>query len=206
MVSKGRSTRVNRAPRSVAQVVKSILESQRETKFQSETVAATLAVNGTVYDLTQNIAEGDSSTTRDGLQINMAKLKIRFEALLNTAASTDFVRLLIFQDTQSNGVAPTVAELLVSADPNAMLNNLVLVQKRFKILLDKTWSMVTGSATRAIQFTRDINMKGVKISYLGGTDATAANGKNSCWALVISDEATQPGTFVLDVGMLFHDS
>jgi len=87
------------------------------------------------------VATGTDFTDRVGRKIYMKSISIRFHIVPATTsqATGNYVRLLVIYDSQTNGAAPLVADVLRSASylSHMNLNN----RDRFKILMDKTFCM-----------------------------------------------------------------
>jgi len=103
--------------------------------------------------LLNGVATGDDYNTRDGRVIQLESINLKVYGFLNTTTSVstgDFFRVMIIYDEQTNGVAPTLADILQSSDfaaPNN-LNN----RKRFTTLYNTTtsippYTMTAGALT-----------------------------------------------------------
>lgn len=146
------------------------------------------------------VAVGDNVSSREGNVIRAASLVIRYQvhfdnsgAPLNiwdpTIFSNAWMRVIIFRDKQSNGVAPTIFSSTLqdgllgggaSATRNALLNvnPVILTSGRYKIIHDKTHQFLpnaeasfNGTMNNAI--SRIVRMK-KKIKhniYFSDTDA-----------------------------------
>jgi hypothetical protein len=187
-----------------------MLNARREMKYIESNVEANFNVNGTINTLTQNIIQGDTAGTRDGNSINVKEIDVRFEAFMNSSASIDFIRLIIFSDEQANGIYPTVSGstngILTSDDPNAAYDFPTAIYHRFKIWLDHSWSMSINGDSRAVQLVRKVKMGNHKIFYPAATSIEAANGKGALYALLISDTPTNLTAHNLGVAIKYFDS
>lgn len=111
-------------------------------------------------------------------------VSLRFTA---SSAATNSVRFVLVQDHMNNGVNFVVTDVLRFADYISSYSNIILnEQKRFKVMHDSTIDL---SATGENKFTKHVTVKRFsrKITYLGDADATASNGRNSMFLLVIAD-------------------
>lgn len=138
-----------------------------------------------VITLLNPIAQGDDNTNRDGRQVRTISCWLRLQHSLagvnNVNSQTG--RFIIFWDNASNGVLPTVAQVLVAANPNSFVN--LNFQNRFTILYDHT-SFYPGvnAAIAGVQSGVDGNMinKYIKINATttfigtGGGITTMGNG------------------------------
>jgi len=183
-----------------------ILNSQRELKLYEFDQETTGPVNGTVSGVTQKIVLGDSFSQRDGSQINVKKLIVTVEFALGSTASFDFVRYIVFTDTSSNGAVPAVTDVLNFPDPASGYHNNVLCSKRFKIHLDRNFTLTSTGNNKVVTHTQTINFGSHPTYYLAQTDATAANGTGSIYFLVITDEGVSLSLYNAHITVLYHDS
>lgn len=124
----------------------------KELKYFDQAVAATgIGTGGVFYDGLVTVANGTGPSNRIGQKITVKKLMIRAE-LKNIPATdpnhtSDRVRLIVVQDTQSNGSVPTAAaDILTNPTDGKLINafNNMSNSKRFKTLYDKTHTLNTG--------------------------------------------------------------
>lgn len=100
--------------------------------------AITFATAGTIT-LLSTIAQGDQETNRAGNAINPLSLTYKGYTLAAAGGANCFVRYIIFQDTQNQGVLPLVSDvigLVGTTEVNSMYNVNNDLQKRFHILKD----------------------------------------------------------------------
>lgn len=110
---------------------------------------ATYNINTTgSVTLLANPAVGANFNDRIGRKITLRSLFLRGKLYIQNSAGTppanqfspsQLARCIIVYDCQPNGVALTLAELLVTADSTAQLN--LDNRDRFKILWDKVWTL-----------------------------------------------------------------
>lgn len=187
-----------------------MLNARRELKYIEISSESAMPVDGGIIALTQKIVQGDSAGTRDGSDINIAGLSVRFQLALNAAASLDFCRLILFSDNDSHGAYPTptgaLDGILTVADPNAAYDFPVAVRHRFKILLDQDFAMSNAGNSKVVQFNRNIKMGAHKVYYSATTDVESANNKGAIYAMVISDTPTTTTAYNLTVAVKYYDS
>lgn len=112
--------------------------------IDSGTTAITVANTGG-FTLMNGLSLGTDISNRVGRKIQIKSILSRLTTFPLTTASTatgDIARVIIFQDMQSNGAAPSNTDLLQAASYASPLN--LANRDRFKILMDKTF---TTSAT-----------------------------------------------------------
>lgn len=114
--------------------------------------------------------QGDTAQTRDGRRIVVKTVQVR-GVLRSTAVLQDqddmpssrVVRVIVFVDTQTNGAAPTITDMLTGNYPEDAFINLEHGQ-RFRILFDRTYtlhprSFNDGAATGSVIFeNRSVDM------------------------------------------------
>jgi len=183
-----------------------MLNARREKKYFTGNDETSFAVNGVINPLTQDIIVGDTGDFRDGSQINVSKLDVSIQLLMNGTAAADIVRFIVFADMQANGVYPTVADLVVSADPNAPYTRTVTVEHRYKILHDAVITLSTGGSNRVVVHRKAIHLGNHPVYYAGTTSVEASNGKGALYYFLCSDEATNVGAYNLDWAVSFYDS
>lgn len=103
---------------------------------------ATVAANGTIAeDSCVGIAQGTGESQRIGRKVTIRSLFWRYHLQLPTinagtsTAVSDVVRVVVYQDSQTNGAAAAVTDIL-ETDNYQSFNNLAN-SGRFKILYDK---------------------------------------------------------------------
>lgn len=168
----------------VRQMIRSsnLANSELKGTVFTNTGTATLAAGGFQF-ISQGIIQGDAVNQRNGSQINLESLRVKINTFAVT--NTGLTRYVIFQDTQMNGVAPAVTDILDSASSVAVYNQLtVATQKRYHIIADITHKVpIAGEAVKIYDKTHKNLLK--KVTYLGNTSATASNGRNSIFMLFI---------------------
>jgi len=106
-----------------------------------------LAAGAGAVVLLNGCQQGNDYTNRDGRQIIMKSMLIRFSvAPYSTTTSLnqgDYIRLLVVYDKQTNGIAPTPGSILIGPDSMAPMN--LNFRDRYKILMDKTVSMAAAN-------------------------------------------------------------
>lgn len=108
-----------------------------ELKTIDSTATTNIATTGLVNTIS-GVAAGTDYNNRIGRKIMMRSLLIRMtlEPIATTSAPTgDVVRVIVFYDTQTNGVLPTIAQLLQNSQFDDPLN--LDNRDRFRIIMDK---------------------------------------------------------------------
>ncbi len=103
------------------------------------------ALGDIAEDSCLTIAQGDGEQQRDGRKMCVKKIGWKFSLSLPStivaAETSDTVRVILYMDTQTNGAAATVA--LILADTNHEAFNNLEQGKRFRTLMDRTYTLVS---------------------------------------------------------------
>ncbi len=118
-----------------------------ELKFHDITVVDGVVANGgEIQTALLQVNQGISESQRIGRKVVIRKIQMRFRLCLpsstNEASTTDTCRIMIIQDTQTNGAMPVVLDVLETADIFSW-NNLSN-KGRFRTLCDKTIGLTGG--------------------------------------------------------------
>lgn len=107
-----------------------------ERKFVDAAGTGTVTSAGVVIPLTL-LGTGTGDQARTGVSVKAYSNVMRLTISNNPASvlNNSRVRVIMFKDTQTNGVLPTVTEVLESADPQSPMKNSNL--PRFKKFYDK---------------------------------------------------------------------
>lgn len=177
--------------------------SVHEKKFIDNSGSAqAMPAVGSVTEIIPDIATGTGETERIGRYIKVTNFIIRFDFYLanlaNTSLGQDSLRVIIFIDTQTNGAAPGVTDLLESAHYQSF-NNLAN-RKRFRVLTDKFISINSnggagdGSTNRTIghsMMTQWVMKKAFPMEYSGTSGATSQRTQNNMYMLLMSSGDTR---------------
>lgn len=111
----------------------------KERKFKDSTVLISLAPAWTLASPATGalnaVAQGNGETERDGRKISNSSLHINGSFVTRSHEGSE-VRIIVFKDTQTNGAAPSPANVIVGGING--FRNLEWVN-RFRILYDKTF-------------------------------------------------------------------
>ncbi len=105
---------------------------------------ASVAANGTIAeDSVLTIAQGTTESERIGRKVIVKSISWRWNLLLSVATSSanvdETVRLILYQDKQTNGATATVTGILETDDYQSF-NNLSN-KSRFRTLMDRTYDL-----------------------------------------------------------------
>lgn len=159
-----------------------------EKKTHDISNAGTISSTGAVYSLC-DIAQGDDYNQRNGRSVKFISIESKETYTINAAATTTFVRKIIFADNdlQDSGTLAAVTDVLKTAAVNSMRNPDPIKMKRFKIYSDKVYSL-DSSASSASLYKKSYSKLQHHLKYSGVTAADA--GQGCLCMLLISDQVT----------------
>lgn len=140
--------------------------------------------NGVVVAINQ-IAQGDTSTDRNGKSILMKYISMRGIVYRNSANQNETIRLMIVMDTSGQGTAPVLSDILaLTGSTGAPLSNLnKFANGRFKILWTRTFVVDNTTASQVFKAFIPI-AKHVKFDGPNATDYQ----KNAMFLVGCSDQ------------------
>ncbi len=122
---------------------------------------AVVAVNGTIAeDSCLTIPEGNGESDRLGRKITVKRVEWRYTLFLpnltgNLASLPDTVRVILYLDKQTNGLAATAAVILQTDDYQSFRN--MANSGRFRILCDKTHTVKAAASGAGDGTTNDFS-------------------------------------------------
>jgi len=162
-------------------------------KADTAVTDATIAAAGATFNLTA-IAQGDTSSTREGNQIQPKYISGHGNVTL-IGANAATVRMLIVQDTkQVADTTPAVTDVLTASTPESLFNATSMSTGRFNIIYDKVFwtnSSAIGSSSVTIPFKifKRLDRKPyIKVKYNGATNTDFDNGSIVVMVLAQTDE------------------
>ncbi len=175
----------------------------KELKTHDTDNSASVGTTGTFAPLTQ-IAQGDTSITREGLQLRPRHIEWKLLVTVHASAAQSTWRCIIFCDREQQGTTPTAAHILEADTVAAWPEH--DTRPRFKILRDFV-GVLSNDGGKEITFRKGIIRFGkrMKIWYSGTTAAEASNGKNNLFAYFVSSEATNKPTIRLLTRLRYVD-
>jgi hypothetical protein len=171
---------------------------RREPKEFVGTVGGGPAVAGAVSHVSA-IAQGDGLGDRSGDKIYIEHVRFGVNFL---ATATNNARIILFTDRHNTNTAPVVSDILTSAAVSALYNPLTITQqKRFRILMDKTFNFSLNGTLAATYF------KTIKVdapAFYGGSAATTF-AAGTVWMLTITDVASS-SAYDIKTGVIYSDN
>ncbi len=153
-----------------------------------------------------NIPQGDTDTSRDGNQVKLVRLYVRYTLTLQAAVTTVFVRIIIVKDKQTNGAIYTASDLLTDVTGGDAIvspfnpDN----QFRFAILYDKVHAL-SNAAKRNAQGNINRQLQ-LKLRFDASTPSIADLTSNSLSIVQFSDIVTDPPTITLFSRVYYVDN
>lgn len=180
---------------------------QLEWKFHDVSQSSTVITStGTFFKLSE-IAQGNTSQTREGLKIRLHSIDLRYRIALNESnLNGNIMRMILFYDTENSGSYPTASELLESetiTSHKEMHEN----RGRFKILFDKVYCLNESVADTGKSIYKKYYKKFKKfapnIEYVGSNADESHNGKNALFLYCLGEEVTNGPAIVFDSRIRF---
>lgn len=154
------------------------------------------------------LAQGSDYFNRTGAQVQGHSLFLRLTVRWNPAAANpaQLFRIVVFMDTQSEGVIPsgsgTANSLLVSASTEAQLNP--LTRKRFLVLWNKVGWVNAYHPSRVMK--KNIKLRSPTIQFMGPTAVAASLGTNSLYIIYWGDVIANMPTLSYESRFRFTDA
>ncbi len=177
-----------------------------------------VAATGTIAeDSCVTIAQGTTESTRIGRKCTIRHIGWRMQCLIPAATAaantSETVRVILYQDKQTNGATATVTGILESADYQSF--NQLANKGRFRVLMDRNYDLnsAAGGAPNGAEsfsewgmtdtFFKDVN---IPIEYDNSvtTGAIGSVRTNNIGVLTISQAGL--GVFVSKMRLRFTDS
>jgi len=154
---------------------------------QVATSLSTITVGATAqFTCISNIAEGSSYNERDGRKVACVSLRVR--GLFQASATGCTLRRIIFYDKASQGLTPSVTDLLRTGTSSGNPVNLDS-SDRFVILKDDKFYYESGC--NGLYSNEDVYLplSGLPLMYAASTAATTSN-NSSIWVMLLSNNGT----------------
>lgn len=179
-----RTRRPAKALRAVRRLARFVDTELNQAVFIQEEDSITQAAS--FYNLVQ-VAQGDDDVNRDGLQISLRRVEIKFLVASGNIASC--LRFILFVDKQSNGAQPLIGDLLqvtgtgLQQQVSPTSNDF---KKRFTILRDFNKVVSADESNDKICFSLRRRLTN-KMRFDGTTGAIADVVSGALWLVVFAD-------------------
>jgi len=145
-------------------------------EFKSVDVAANVDAHSVAtLTLLNGIARGADIDERDGREVVMRSIQLSYTAQVTSGTGTaQRVRVMVVYDRQTNGAAPTSAQIMsVDSDVHAPRN--LEYRKRFTILHDRVYVLNAHNESGGEQFCRFYRKLNHPITFNSGNAGTVAD-------------------------------
>ena len=153
-----------------------------------------------------NIAQGDSTSTRDGSNIKIVSLLWNYNIVQNASAVSTFVRCMVVHDRQTNEAIFSAADLIsdVTAGDNIVAPRQLDHTARFLVLYDKVHSFSDTARTNSYhQFYKKLQLK---LRYDGNAGDITDLTQSSLSVVFMSNETTNTPVITHHVRLRFVDN
>ncbi len=188
----------------MAKSIKSLMNVEFKNHDLQQTAAA-IAVAPGITELT-NIAQGDTTNTRDGSSIKLVSILFKYTLNMNASATQTSVRVVLVHDKQTNQAIYVPNDL--NAD-NTAGDSIVSARNldnghRFQVLYDKVHTFsISGKQTSYHQFYKKLNLK---IRYDAAAAAITSLTQSSLSSFVTTNEATNTPTITSFTRLRYVDN
>lgn len=163
-----------------------------ETKFIDNAYTAQVISTTPSFYLMNGIGQGVTGNTREGISIRAKSLNVKMNVSSNATALSNVSRLIFFIDTQPNGLAPVVGDILQQTNVNGMRN--LGNGYRFRILKDLRFTQVYSSESQQKTISVNIPLRfHTRYSVTGSTGTITDILTNSLYMMTIGDQAPATG-------------
>jgi len=165
-----------------------------ELKFIDITAAPAVITTAGSLELLSQIANGNGQSERVGRRINLVDIHLRFSLYPSDDFDSNYSRVLMFIDKQSNGAAPAITDVLTTSTYYSLLNPINI--NRFQVLYDSVrHSTFNNNATLSIASTPTHfietrkSLKGRSIMFKGTGSTVSSIDSGAVYLLTISSSA-----------------
>ncbi len=160
------------------------MQRAQELKFIDTSNTVSISSTGSVTPLCLS-AQGNTTTQRVGLNIQVKSIDFHISGSLNASATFSNLRWILFKSRQTDGVVPSVNDVLQSVAYDSPADNTNRADHWFMkqgiLALDAAHVLVNR------KYYRKLN---IKVQYSGSTAVEASIKSNALYLLLLSDEAT----------------
>ncbi len=161
-----------------------------EFKFHDvQTTQTDITTTANIIQLT-NIPQGDISESRDGAQVKVTRLQIKYQLRGHVNAVTTLVRCIVVKDSQTNQAIYAIADLLQDTTANdSIVSMLNLDNKyRFTVLYNKVHQFQnSGHNNNYTEIIKDLDLR---LRFDASTPSIADLTSASLSIIFISDQAS----------------
>ncbi len=134
-----------------------------EFKFHDVQETSTVITETPLIIQLTNVPQGDTDQTRDGAQIKLTRITIKYVLESNATSERNIVRCILVLDKQTNQAIYTIEDILSDvSNRDILVSGLNLDNKfRFSILYNKVHAISLNSPSAFFyrEFTKELDMK-----------------------------------------------
>ncbi len=196
--------RMDKAAYSIAKKALSLVNVEYKFHDFQATIAA---VNETaeIFQIS-NIPQGDTDQSRDGAQVKLTRVNIKYFLEANPAVANTLVRIMLVLDKQTNQAIYTIADLLADVTLNDGIVSMTNLDNkyRFRILYNKVHTY--SNASKEVSY-HEINKKlDMKLRYDASTPNISDLTSYSLSLVAISSQSTNQPTITFFSRLRFIDN
>ncbi len=188
----------------VASAVKKLINVEK--KFHDVHITATAVVETAVITQLTNIPQGDTDITRDGAQVKIWSLFIKYFVSANASAVGTITRHIVVLDRQTNGAIYAIGDLLINTTTQDIINSPVNLDNKFRftILYDQVHMM--GAGGKVISYGKIFRKMEHKLRFESSTPSIADLNFKSLSFVSISNQPTNTPTITMFSRLLYIDN
>lgn len=189
--------------------VKSLINVERKKHYAGlTTTQVPIASLATAHNLSA-IAEGSNFNQRNGVSILAQDLLFRAQInrVAENVALANFVRVMLVVDYQYRDADPTLDNLInnTSSDFSIITPLDQYINGRYKILMDKTYTLTSDKPTAIIEYYKNFGKK-FHIKYQGTTANDGSLNKNQVLAFFWTSSLSNPPTIIWNSKLTYTDN
>ncbi len=184
------------------------IKSLMNVEFKNHDIAATtsaITITPVITQLT-NIAQGDTTLTRDGSSVKFVSISFRYTLVQHASATSTFVRIMLVLDRQTNEAIYTDTDLLADvtvADAIVSPRNLDNGH-RFRVLYDKVHAFsASGSVSQHGKFYKKLQLK---VRYDAAAALITSLTQSSLSLFTVATEASSTPTITHRIRLRYVDN
>ncbi len=177
-------------------------------EFKNHDVQQTAIALSNAVTITQltNIAQGDTTVTRDGAQCKIVSIMLNYTLQINASAAGTVIRVMLVHDRQTNQAIYTSGDLI---EDTTAIDSLVSPRNldnklRFSVLYDRVHTLsIAGNQKVNTKFYKKLN---IKLRFDNAAAAITSLTQSSLSLVNWTDEATNVPSITSFVRLRFVDN
>lgn len=182
-------------------ILKGLINS--ELKRYDYTATQNVTTTGSIVALGE-ISGGDDASNRDGNKVLAKYITFKYLASSNASAATTFLRVMMIVDTQNQGSAPSLSDILQVTTANSNIVSPINVDntQRFTVLFDDHLNFSnTGSQSYDRKHYNKLNFHMTWTSTAG-----SAINKNAIFLVLVSTQGVNSPSITYSSRLAFYDN